>query len=82
MRLLHPQHLAYRPRMALFKHAFVSGLRYRLGGISLRLKVMVGNDVRAQIISLNPPTAQAFVKAEEAIDFCHEANQYVYEKYC
>ena len=65
-----------------FKNEFVSGLKERLENIELRLKVMDANSIGAQIISLNQPTAQAFVQVEEALEFCQKANQFVYENYC
>lgn len=68
--------------LGTFKHDYLSSLKNRLGDIPLRLKVMDANNIGAQIISLNQPTAQAFVNVEEAIEFCHSANQYVYEEYC
>ena len=65
-----------------FKSEFVSGLKERLENIELRVKVMDANNIGAQIISLNQPTAQAFVQVEEALEFCQKANQFVYDNYC
>lgn len=67
---------------ATFQSGFVVGLKDRLGNIDLRLKVMDANNIGAQIISLNQPTAQAFLKVEEAVEFCRKANHFIYENYC
>ncbi|KEF58357.1 uncharacterized protein A1O9_06283 [Exophiala aquamarina CBS 119918] len=67
---------------ATFQGDFVAGLKDRLGNIDLRLKVMDANNIGAQIISLNQPTAQAFIKVEEAVEFCQKANQFLYQSYC
>jgi gamma-resorcylate decarboxylase len=40
------------------------------------------NNIAAQIISLNQPTSQGFIKLEESVAFCRKANQFVYENYC
>jgi predicted TIM-barrel fold metal-dependent hydrolase len=66
---------------ATFEASFLKGLKARLGDIDLRLKIMDANNIGAQIISLNQPTAQAFVRVEEALDFCKQANKFVYENY-
>ena len=43
---------------------------------------MDANNIAAQIISLNQPTSQAFIKLEDGVAFCRKANQFVYENYC
>ena len=40
---------------------FVAGLKQRLGDIALRMQIMDANNIGAQFVSLNQPTAQAFV---------------------
>ncbi len=65
-----------------FKNAYLSSVKFRLGDIDTRLKIMNANNIGAQIILLNQPTAQAFIQVEEAVDFCRKANQFVYENYC
>lgn len=67
---------------SLFSEEFLAGLKDRLGNIELRVKIMDANNIGAQIISLNQPTAQAFVNLEDSKDFCKKANQFVYENYC
>ena len=67
---------------ATFKSSFLSGLKDRLANIELRIKIMDANNIGAQIISLNQPTAQAFTEVQPAIEFCHQANKFVYENYC
>ncbi|KAH8892186.1 metal-dependent hydrolase [Thozetella sp. PMI_491] len=42
---------------------------------------MDANNIGAQIISLNQPTAQAFTDVEQATEFCQKANQFVYDNY-
>jgi 2,3-dihydroxybenzoate decarboxylase len=42
---------------------------------------MDANNIGAQIISLNQPTAQAFVDVVQATEFCQKANQFVYDNY-
>jgi predicted TIM-barrel fold metal-dependent hydrolase len=64
-----------------FNKAFGEGLKHRLGDIDLRLKIMDANNIGAQIISLNQPTAQLFVDLDAAKAFCQKANQFVYENY-
>lgn len=64
-----------------FNASFVEGLKQRLGDINLRIKVMDANNIGAQIISLNQPTAQAFVDVVQATEFCQKANQFVYDNY-
>jgi predicted TIM-barrel fold metal-dependent hydrolase len=65
-----------------FKPEFLQGLKQRLSDVELRVQIMDTNNITAQIISLNQPTAQAFVRLEECIDFCHKANEYIYQNYC
>ena len=65
-----------------FNPTFVAGLRERLQDIDLRVKIMDANNIGAQIISLNQPTAQAFVKLDDSVDFCRKANQFIHENYC
>ena len=65
-----------------FKPEFVASLRERLENIELRVQIMDANNIGAQVISLNQPTAQAFAQLEECADFCRRANQFVYENYC
>lgn len=65
-----------------FHPAFLKGLKDRLVDIELRVQVMDSNNIAAQIISLNQPTAQAFTDVEECKVFCRKANQFVYENYC
>lgn len=67
---------------AKFNSSFVSGLKDRLGDIELRVKIMDANNIAAQILSLNQPSAQAFTDVGEALEFCQKANQFVYENYC
>jgi len=43
---------------------------------------MDANNITAQIISLNQPTAQAFVNLDECVKFCHQANEFIYQEYC
>lgn len=64
-----------------FDQTFVAGLKNRLGDIDLRLKIMDANNIGAQIISLNQPTAQLFTGLEAAQAFCEKANRWVYENY-
>lgn len=65
-----------------FKPEFLQGLKQRLSDVELRVQIMDTNNITAQIISLNQPTAQAFVHLEDCIDFCHKANEYMYQNYC
>lgn len=65
-----------------FNPQFLAGLKQRLGDINLRLHIMDANNIQAQIISLNQPTAQAFTGLEASVRFCQQANQFVYENYC
>ena len=65
-----------------FSPKFLAGLKERLGDIGLRLKIMDANKIGAQIISLNQPTAQAFVELKDSIEFCERANDFVYKNYC
>lgn len=65
-----------------FKPEFLQGLKERLQDVELRLKIMDANNIRAQIISLNQPTAQAFVKLDDCIEFCREANEFIFQNYC
>jgi len=64
-----------------FNATFLKGLKERLGDIGLRIKIMDANNIGAQIISLNQPTAQAFVQLDQAVEFCQKANQFVHENY-
>lgn len=64
-----------------FDATFVAGLKARLADIKLRVQVMDTNNIGAQIISLNQPTAQAFVELAPAVEFCRKANQFIYEHY-
>lgn len=64
-----------------FNATFLAGLKERLGNIDLRVKIMDANNIGAQIISLNQPTAQAFTDVDQATEFCQKANQFVYDNY-
>ncbi|KIW79502.1 hypothetical protein Z517_06114 [Fonsecaea pedrosoi CBS 271.37] len=66
----------------VFKPSYVAGLKDRLGDIALRVKIMDANHIGAQVISMNQPTAQAFVDLEEQLEWCRKSNQFVYENYC
>jgi predicted TIM-barrel fold metal-dependent hydrolase len=46
------------------------------------VRIMDANNIGAQIISLNQPTAQAFVKLDDSVEFCRKANQFIHENYC
>lgn len=65
-----------------FIPSYLEGLKARLQDIDLRVQIMDANNIAAQVVSLNQPTAQAFVKVEDGVDFCRKANQFVYENYC
>ena len=65
-----------------FNSTFLAGLKERLRDIDMRVKIMDANNIGAQIISLNQPTAQAFIKLEESLQFCQKANQFIHENYC
>lgn len=67
---------------SFFSDEFLAGLKDRLGNIELRVQIMDANNIGAQIISLNQPTAQAFVDLEDSMEFCKKANQFLYENYC
>ncbi|KAF9884701.1 hypothetical protein FE257_001330 [Aspergillus nanangensis] len=67
---------------SLFNASFLSGLQDRLGNLALRLQIMDANNIGAQIISLNQPTAQAFTNLQDSIQFCQQANRYIFETYC
>lgn len=68
--------------LGIFKPDYVAQLKKRLGDVELRLCIMDANNIGAQVISLNQPTAQAFVNLEDSITFCRQANDFVYETYC
>ena len=65
-----------------FNRDFVAGLKQRLEDIALRVQIMDANNIGAQIVSLNQPTAQAFVGVEESLEFCKKANAFVHKNYC
>jgi len=65
-----------------FKPDYVAGLRERLEHIDLRVQIMDANNIGAQVISLNQPTAQAFDQLDDCVEFCRRANHFVYENYC
>lgn len=65
-----------------FNAEFIAGLKQRLGDIALRVQIMDANNIGAQIVSLNQPTAQAFISIEESLRFCKKANAFIYENYC
>ena len=65
-----------------FIPSYLEGLKARLQDVDLRMQIMDANKIAAQVISLNQPTAQAFIKLEDSVDFCRQANQFVYENYC
>ncbi|KAF7560940.1 hypothetical protein G7046_g3194 [Stylonectria norvegica] len=65
-----------------FDNLFLSGLKERLVDIEKRVQIMDLNNIGAQIISLNQPTAQAFVNLEDSQEFCRKANEFVYKNYC
>ncbi len=65
-----------------FMPSYLEGLKVRLQDIGLRVQIMDANKIAAQVVSLNQPTAQAFAKVEDAVDFCRKANQFVHENYC
>ena len=65
-----------------FIPSYLEGLKARLQDIDLRVQIMDANNIAAQVISLNQPTAQAFIKLEDGVDFCRKANQFVHENYC
>ncbi|KIW88483.1 uncharacterized protein Z519_11052 [Cladophialophora bantiana CBS 173.52] len=65
-----------------FNPDFLGGLKQRLQDIELRVKIMDANNIAAQIISLNQPTAQAFVKVDDCVEFCRKANEFVFQNYC
>ena len=64
-----------------FQKEYLAGLKERLGNIDLRLEIMDANNIGAQIVSLNQPTAQAFTDVDQAVDFCEKANQFVYDNF-
>jgi predicted TIM-barrel fold metal-dependent hydrolase len=65
----------------LFQRDYLAGLKERLGDIDLRLEIMNANNIGAQIVSLNQPTAQAFIDVNQGVEFCQKANQFVYDNY-
>lgn len=65
-----------------FNSDFLSGLKQRLQDIKLRVQIMDANNVTAQIISLNQPTAQAFTDLDDCVKFCREANEFIFQNYC
>lgn len=65
-----------------FKFEFLNRLKDRLQNVDLRVQIMDANNITAQVISLNQPTAQAFVNLDECIEFCRKVNEYVYQTYC
>lgn len=68
--------------LGTFKPSYLAQLKTRLGDVDLRLRIMDANMIGAQVISLNQPTAQAFVNLEDSIAFCRQANDFVYDNYC
>ena len=42
---------------------------------------MDANNITAQIISLNQPTAQGFVNLENCVQYCQRANEFVFRNY-
>ena len=66
----------------IFIPSYLEGLKARLQDIDLRVQIMNANKIAVQVISLNQPTAQGFIKVADAIEFCRKANQFVYENYC
>lgn len=66
----------------IFKPEFLHSLRDRLHDVDLRVKIMDANNITAQIVSLTQPTAQAFTDLEESIEFCHRANEFLYQNFC
>jgi gamma-resorcylate decarboxylase len=66
----------------IFQPEYINGVRERLSDIEHRLKVMDANNIGAQIISMNQPTAQAFTALHEQLEWCRKSNNFVYEYYC
>ncbi|KAK4905085.1 hypothetical protein LTR49_025578 [Elasticomyces elasticus] len=65
-----------------FEPEILAGLKDRLVNIDLRIKIMDANNIGAQIISLNQPTAQAFTKLDGSLEFCRKANEFIHQTYC
>ena len=66
----------------IFQPSYINGVKDRLSNISHRIAVMDANNIGAQVISMNQPTAQAFTDLAQQVEWCRKSNDFVFESYC